>query len=200
MSVTTITTEAIEGAERLIRPHIRRTPAIEMCDSDFRLNRGALIFKLELCQHGGSFKTRGAFANLLTRAIPPVGVVAASGGNHGAAVAYAAWKLGPPARIFVPTVSSASKVDKIRSFGAALVVIGDRYADALTASEQWAEQSGALRIHAFDQLETLLGQGTLGMEAISRTPRLTHWAPPLAVEDSSAALLHGLRIELREGP
>jgi len=172
MSVTTITSEAIEGIERLIRPHIRRTPVIEACGSDFGLNQGALIFKLELCQHGGSFKTRGAFANLLTRAIPPVGVVAASGGNHGAAIAYAAWKLGIPARIFVPTVSSASKVEKIRSFGAALVVTGDRYADALAASEQWAKESGALRIHAFDQLETLLGQGTLGMELDQQDPAI----------------------------
>jgi threonine dehydratase len=97
-------------------------------------------------------------------------VVAASGGNHGAAVAYAAWKLGIPARIFVPTVSSAAKVDKIRSFGAELVVIGDRYADALAASELWAEESGALRIHAFDQLETLLGQGTLGLEFEQQDP------------------------------
>jgi threonine dehydratase len=163
MSVA-ITAQAIESTERLIRKYVRRTPVIETCGSDFGMNQGTLIFKLELCQHGGSFKTRGAFANLLARTIPAVGVVAASGGNHGAAVAYAAWKLGIPARIFVPTVSSTSKVDKIRSFGASLVVSGDRYSDALAASEQWAEQSGALRIHAFDQLETLLGQGTLGLE------------------------------------
>jgi threonine dehydratase len=168
--VTTITSQAIASIERLIRPHIRRTPVIETCGADFGLNQSALIFKLELCQHGGSFKTRGAFANLLKRTIPSVGVVAASGGNHGAAVAYAAWKLGIPARIFVPTVSSASKVDKIRSFGAELVVIGERYADALAASELWAEESGALRIHAFDQLETLLGQATLGMEFEQQDP------------------------------
>src|SRR5260370_10839636 len=106
MSVTKITSEAIEGIERLIRPHIRRTPVIEACGSDFGLNQGALIFKLELCQHGGSFKTRGAFANLLTRAIPPVGVVAASAGNHVAAVVFVAWNLGIPARLFATTVSS----------------------------------------------------------------------------------------------
>jgi len=168
--MTTITSEAIEATERLIRPHIRRTPVVETWGSDFGLNQAALIFKLELCQHGGSFKTRGAFANLLTRTIPPIGVVAASGGNHGVAVAYAAWKLGIPARIFVPTVSSASKVDKIRSFGAALVVSGDRYSDALAASQQWADESGALPIHAFDQFETLLGQGTLGLEFAQQVP------------------------------
>jgi threonine dehydratase len=161
--VTTITREDIEATERLIRPHVRRTPVLETSGSDFSLG-GTLLFKLELCQHAGSFKTRGAFANLLTRQIPAAGVVAASGGNHGAAVAYAAGKLGIPARIFVPTVASTSKLDKIRSFGATLVVGGERYADALAASQQWAKESGALQIHAYDQLETLLGQGTLGLE------------------------------------
>jgi threonine dehydratase len=164
MSTPQITTGAIEAVERLIRPYIRRTPVIETCASDFGVNPSTLIFKLELCQHAGSFKTRGAFANLLTHTIPAVGVVAASGGNHGAAVAYAASKLGIPARIFVPTVSSASKIAKIRMFGAELVIGGDRYADALAASERWAAESGALPIHAFDQRETLLGQGTLGLE------------------------------------
>ncbi|HEU5452247.1 MAG TPA: threonine/serine dehydratase [Terriglobales bacterium] len=159
-----ITRSDIAAAERLIRPRIRRTPILETSGADFGLADCTLIFKLELCQHAGSFKTRGAFTNLLTHKIPPVGVVAASGGNHGAAVAYAAGKLGIPARIFVPTVSSPAKVEKIRGYGATLVVGGDRYADALAASETWAEESGAFRIHAFDQRETLLGQGTLAME------------------------------------
>ena len=170
--VAKIARRDIETTERLIRPYIRRTPVVETSGSDFGVPHSTLIFKLELCQHAGSFKTRGAFANLLTHTIPPVGVVAASGGNHGAAVAYAAGKLGIPARIFVPTVSSASKIDKIRSFGATLVVCGERYADALAASEEWAKQSGALRIHAFDQLETLLGQGTLAMEFEQQVPKI----------------------------
>lgn len=169
--VTKITREDIESVGRLIRPHIRRTPVIETSGSDFGLN-GTLIFKLELLQHAGSFKTRGAFTNLLRRKVPRVGVVAASGGNHGAAVAYAAGKLGIPARIFVPAISSAAKVEKIRSFGATLVVGGDRYADALAASQAWAKESGALQIHAFDQLETLLGQGTLGAELEQQVPEL----------------------------
>lgn len=164
MSADEITAQRIAAVEPLIRPYIRRTPVVETCGSDFGLRPCRLIFKLELCQHAGSFKTRGAFANLLTREIPPRGVVAASGGNHGVAIAYAAWKLGVPARIFVPTVASASKIDKIRSFEAELVIAGDRYADALAASERWAEESGALEIHAYDQPETLLGQGTLGLE------------------------------------
>src|SRR5207245_10467799 len=120
-----------------------------------------LTLKLELFQHAGSFKTRGAFANLLTRPIPAAGVVAASGGNHGAAVAYAAMRLGVPAHIFVPTVSSPAKIRRIRAYGADLVVGGDLYADALAASQAWTRESGALPVHAFDQAETLLGQGTL---------------------------------------
>ena len=114
--------------------------------------------------HSGTFKARGAFTNLLTRKIPSVGVVAASGGNHGAAVAYAAMRLGVPAKIFVPTVSSPEKVARIRAYGADLAIVGDRYADALAASETWIAQTDALSVHAYDQTETLLGQGTLGME------------------------------------
>jgi threonine dehydratase len=96
--------------------------------------------------------------------VPTAGVVAASGGNHGAAVAYAAQKLGKPARIYVPTVSSPAKIERIRSYGAELVVTGDRYADALAASEAWAAESGALQVHAYDQAGALLGQGTVGLE------------------------------------
>ena len=147
-----------------VKPHIRRTPVIEVDGADFDLKLGALLFKLELLQHAGSFKTRGAFANLLTRKVPAVGVVAASGGNHGAAVAFAAMKLGVPAKIFVPSVASAAKIEQITGYGAELVIAGERYADALAASELWVAQTGAMAIHAFDQEETLLGQGTVGLE------------------------------------
>jgi threonine dehydratase len=132
--------------------------------ADLGLPAGPLTLKLELMQHSGSFKVRGAFTNLLTRKVPAAGVVAASGGNHGVAVAYAAMKLGVPARIFLPTISSPAKIERIRSYGADLVIGGERYADALAASEQWAAQSGALKVHAFDQPETMLGQGTIGLE------------------------------------
>ena len=132
----------------------------------------ALTIKLEQMQHAGSFKTRGAFANLMTREVPPAGVVAASGGNHGAAVAYAARRRGVPAKIFVPEISSPAKLQRIRDCGAELVVVGERYADALRASEAWAEQSGAMQIHAFDQDETLLGQGSLGLELAGQAPAL----------------------------
>lgn len=159
-----ITRERIEETERLIRPYIRRTPAISVDMTDFGLQPRSVALKLELFQHAGSFKARGAFANLLTRAAPPSGVVAASGGNHGAAVAYAAMRLGAPATIFAPSVTSAAKAARIRRYGAALVIAGERYADALAASEIFANEKGALAIHAYDQPETLIGQGTLGLE------------------------------------
>ena len=159
-----ITRERIVATERLIRPYIRRSPVIEVDAADFGLGASSICFKLELMQHSGSFKVRGAFANLLMRKVPPVGVVAASGGNHGVAVAYAAGQLGVPAKIFVPSTSSPAKIARIREYGADLVVGGERYADALAASETVTAQSGALAVHAFDQIETLLGQGTLALE------------------------------------
>jgi len=169
---TRINRAAIERTYGLITPYIRVTPVVETSGSDFGLGAFPLAVKLELFQHAGSFKTRGAFANLLTRAIPAAGVVAASGGNHGAAVAYAAMRLGVKARIFVPTVSSPAKISRIRGYGADLVVTGDRYADALAASQVWTVESGALPVHAFDQEETLLGQGTLALELGRQAPDL----------------------------
>jgi threonine dehydratase len=163
-----IVPERIAAVAGRIAPYVRRTPVIEVDARDFGLPPAALALKLESMQHAGAFKTRGAFASLLLRDVPDAGVVAASGGNHGAAVAYAAMTLGRPAKIFVPHISSPAKVERIRRYGAQLVVGGDDYDDALAASEAWAEQSGALRIHAFDQVETLLGQGTLGMEIESQ--------------------------------
>jgi threonine dehydratase len=165
-------TERISSAYELIRPHIRQTPVVEVDAADFGLPAHVLALKLELLQHGGSFKTRGAFTHLLTRKVPAMGVVAASGGNHGVAVAFAAQKLGVPAKIFVPSVSSQAKQDQIRRLGAELVIAGERYADALAASQQWIGSSGALEVHAYDQLETLTGQGTLGLEMERQCPQL----------------------------
>jgi len=160
----TIDRAAIEATYAVIRPHVRRTPILALSGADFGLAPFPLTLKLELFQHAGAFKTRGAFANLLQRPIPAAGVVAASGGNHGVAVAYAAMRLEIRARIFLPTVSSPAKIARIRSYGADLVVGGALYADALQASEAWVRQSGALAVHAYDQRETLLGQGTVGLE------------------------------------
>jgi threonine dehydratase len=167
-----ITRDRIQSTERIIRPYIRRTPILEVDGADFGLDSIKITFKLELFQHAGSFKARGAFTNLLTRAVPAAGVVAASGGNHGVAVAFAAMKLGKPATIFVPTVASKTKLDRIRRCGAELVITGDRYADSLEASEAWTIQSGAMPIHAYEGDETLLGQGTLGMELEAQAPQL----------------------------
>jgi threonine dehydratase len=167
-----ITRTQIQSIEPLIRPYIRRTPVLEVDGADFGLDSITIVFKLELFQHGGSFKARGAFTNLLTREIPEAGVVAASGGNHGVAVAYAAMRLGRPATIFVPSVASRAKVERIRSYGAELVIGGDLYADALAASHEWTERTGALPIHAYEAVETLLGQGTLGLELEQQSPRL----------------------------
>jgi threonine dehydratase len=164
MPDNTANPQTIAQCERIIRPHIRRTPVIEVNGEEFGLPAATLTLKLELLQHSGSFKARGAFANVLTRELPKAGIVAASGGNHGAATAYAAMKLGKRAKIFVPHVSSPAKIQRIREYGADLVIEGDRFADALAASEAWAQQTGAMPIPAFDQDETILGQGTLGLE------------------------------------
>jgi threonine dehydratase len=160
----------IETVRDVIRPYVRVTPVAAVNGGDFGLGAFPITLKLELLQHSGSFKARGAFANLLTRKIPAAGVVAASGGNHGVAVAYAAMRLGVRAKIFVPTTSSPAKIARIRAYGAELEVVGQRYADALAASESWVERSGALPVHAFDQRETLLGQGTLGLELSEQAP------------------------------
>ena len=176
-----ITREEIRGTYDTIRPYIRRTPVVQVDLAELDPGGTApsalptATLKLEQLQCGGSFKARGAFANLLLRDVPPAGVVAASGGNHGVAVAYAASRVGSggvAARIFVPAVSAPAKMARIRQLGADLVVTGERYADALAAAQDWAESSGAMSVHAFDQRETLLGQGTLGLELSEQTDHL----------------------------
>ena len=160
-----LTRDDIRRAYGAIGPYLRRTPVVEL---DLA---GPVILKLEQLQCAGSFKARGAFTNLLLREVPPAGVAAASGGNHGVAVAYAAHRLGIPARIFLPTVSSPAKIERIRQL-ADLVVVGDRYADALEAAERWIATSGALSVPAYDGRETILGQATLAHE-------LDHQADPV---------------------
>jgi threonine dehydratase len=167
---TSITPERIAETERLIRPHIRHTPILHVDLADFGGDPQPLALKLEFLQHSGSFKARGAFASLLTQPIPACGVVAASGGNHGAAVAYAAMRLGVPATIFLPGVTSPAKAERVRSYAANLVMAGERYADALAASQRFGEERGALAVHAFDQPQTLLGQGTIGCEIDADLP------------------------------
>ena len=168
-----ISPQQIQSTYDVITPHIRRTPVIEVDAGDFGVSVPTLALKLESLQHAGSFKARGAFTNLLTRKLPEAGVVAASGGNHGAAVAFAAMKRKVPAKIFVPSVASPAKIQQITDYGADLVVGGERYAEALAASEAWVARSGSMPIHAFDQIETLLGQGTVGLELENQAPHLT---------------------------
>ena len=164
MTPSEVTRARIEATEPVIRPYLRRTPVVEVNGRDFGLDGVRLVLKLELLQQSGSFKARGAFANLLLRRVPPAGVVAASGGNHGVAVAHAAKELKVKARVYVPRISTPAKIERIRASGAELMLVGDRYADALAASESWADSSGAMQVHAFDQDETLMGAGTLGLE------------------------------------
>lgn len=147
--------DQIEAAHARIAPHVRRTPTMEA---------EGVSLKLECLQHTGSFKPRGAFNNLLSRAAPAAGVATASGGNHGAAVAYAAQKLGLAAKVFVPEIAAPVKIDKIRGYGADIHVEGRTYFDALALCDAHVAASGALAIHAYDSPETVAGQGTVGLE------------------------------------
>jgi threonine dehydratase len=153
----------IQEAGRRIARHVRRTPVFPLEEHAFGLD-AKIFLKLEMLQHTGSFKPRGAFNCILSSRVPTTGVIAASGGNHGAAVAYAAQKLGHRAEIFVPTISPANKVARLRRYGAQVCVTGRDYADALAASQQRAAETGALAIHAYDDARVIAGQGTLGME------------------------------------
>jgi threonine dehydratase len=172
-AVQAVTRDGIAATEALIRRWVRCTPVVRVDRADFGLPAGPLILKLEQLQHTGSFKARGAFANLLLRQLPAAGVVAASGGNHGVAVAYAARALGVKATVFVPAVSSPAKIARIRDYGADLVVTGQTYGEALAASREWSATSGALEVHAFDQAETILGAGTLAIELQQQAPDVT---------------------------
>lgn len=190
--------EEIAATEQVIGPHVRRTPVIAIDGAEVGLRDISLFFKFEMMQHSGSFKVRGAFANLLMRKPPSTGVIAASGGNHGAAVAFAARKLGIAASIFVPSISSPAKIQRIRSYGARLVVEGERYADALALSEVWAARQGGMTVHAFDQRETFLGQGTVALEFEAQVPKLDALLVPVGGGGliGGAAAWHGGRVEV----
>ncbi|HET8996082.1 MAG TPA: threonine/serine dehydratase [Acetobacteraceae bacterium] len=168
-----LTRSDIAAAARRIAPHIRHTPVLRDSGSALGLDL-PIVLKLELLQHAGSFKPRGAFNRLLSGTIPSAGVVAASGGNHGAAVAYAARRLGVPAEIFVPTLTPAAKVARIASYGATVSQIGETYAEALAASRVRQNESGALEVHAYDHPDVLAGQGTVGREFELDAPDVTH--------------------------
>jgi len=154
-----------------IRSHIRLTPTIEIAPGTFD-NEGLWNFKLELLQHTGSFKARGAVNNLLSLDIPGAGVAAASGGNHGAAVAYAAMRFGIPANIFVSEITPSVKIERTKSYGAHVHVGGAAYFEALEACEAFSDRTRALGIHAYNANETLCGQGTVGREWQNQAPEL----------------------------
>ena len=163
----------IEAAWRRIAPYVRVTPTVQLQPRAFDLPQAQNIWlKLELLQVTGSFKPRGAFNRILSNTVPSAGVIAASGGNHGLATAYAARTLGLPAEIFVPTISSLVKQQRLREQGATLHVIGERYTEALAACMQRQSETGALNVHAYDQPETIAGQGTTGREFEQQVPGL----------------------------
>lgn len=172
MDAADLTPERIAAAAERLCGHARRTPVLEVDGADVGLPGVELVFKLEFLQHGGSFKARGALTHLLSRDVPPAGVVAASGGNHGVAVAFAAARVGRPATIFVPRVCSPAKLAQIERYGAQVQIAGERYADALVASQAWQRETGAMAIHAFDEFETLLGQATVAHEFEAQVPGL----------------------------
>ena len=166
-----VTQDAIRAATQRIKNYIRQTPVLSLSAGEMHLPC-RIELKLELFQHSGSFKARGAFNSLLSMDVPEAGVVAASGGNHGAAVAFAAAKLGIPARIFVPEIAGETKIALIRDAGVEPDVVGGAYADAFDASQQYQRASGAMSIHAYDAPATLEGQGTLGQEIEQQLPEI----------------------------
>jgi threonine dehydratase len=166
-----VTRDDTRAAYQRIASHIRRTPVWQLPSGAFGSD-GPVSLKLEHLQHAGSFKPRGAFNTLLSQPIPASGVAAASGGNHGAAVAYAARRLGLKARIFVPEISSPAKIAVIRAHGADIVIGGARYADAQEACDRYVAETGALRIHPFDADTTIAGQGTVALEWEADGPNL----------------------------
>ncbi len=159
------TYDDIRAAAALVAPWVRRTPVL-----DVEVAGRTVTLKLELLQHSGSFKVRGAFATVLSAAARPRTLVAASGGNHGLAVAHVGRRLGVPTRIFVPETAPAVKVDAVAALGAEVDRVGSRYAEALLASRAAAEQPGALALHAYDAFGTVAGQGTLGVEIGEQIP------------------------------
>ena len=166
-----VTSSDIRAAHDRIRPYLRTTPVAEIDGRSLGLNYPVFL-KLEQLQHTGSFKPRGAFNALLSSTRPDAGVVAASGGNHGAAVAYAAGVLGMPARIFLPEFTVPVKVERVRGFGASAEIVGSEFTQTVAAAQNYAFDTGALTVHAYDQPETVAGQGTLGVEIEQQLPEL----------------------------
>ena len=192
-----LTISDVDAAVSLIAGHVRQTPVMAVEGAVFGLAEPVCL-KLEMLQHAGSFKPRGAFNRILGAAasgpLPADGVIAASGGNHGLAVAYVAQQLGIQAHIFVPEAASAVKVARIRALGATVTVTGAMYADAYDACLRRAATSGALFVHAYDQPEVVAGQGTLGRELMAQADVDT-----VLVAVGGGGLTAGVRLGVGQG-
>jgi threonine dehydratase len=160
MRAVTVGAEDIREAAERIAGRVRRTPVLELGE----MHAASVVAKLEFLQHTGSFKPRGAFNKLLSSEVPAAGVIAASGGNFGLAVAYAARETGVPAEIFIPATSPGSKIARVRAQGAHVTIVDGYYAEAQEALGARAAETGALLMHPFDQPEVIAGGGTLGVE------------------------------------
>ncbi len=165
------TRAAIVAAAARIEGRVRRTPVLRVEPAAFG-TPGPLVLKLELFQHTGSFKPRGAFNRVLSAAVPPSGLIVASGGNAGLATAYVGAQLGHRVEVFVPSSAPAVKVARLQALSAQVSLVGDDYAAALTACGVRAQETGALIVHAYDQDEVVTGQGTLAAELARQAPDL----------------------------
>jgi threonine dehydratase len=166
MRAVTVGAEDIRDAAARIAGRVRRTPVLELGE----MHGASVVAKLEFLQHTGSFKPRGAFNKLLSSEVPPAGVIAASGGNFGLAVAFAARETGVPAEIFMPKTSPESKIARVRAEGAQVTVVDGYYAEAQAALDERADGTGALLMHPFDQPEVIAGQGTIGVDLDEQVP------------------------------
>ena len=193
--VTVVGREEIGRAAEQITPWVRRTPVLRLAADELGTPHPPLVLKLEQLQHAGSFKARGAHNLLLTADVPASGVVAASGGNFGLAIAHAAARLGHHAAIFVPEVASPAKVSRLRGFGAEVVVGGAFYADAYAASVERAEATGGLLAHAYDQPEVVAGAGTCAVELEEQAPEVT----TVVVAVGGGGLIGGVAGWLQDG-
>ncbi|MEX2521090.1 MAG: serine/threonine dehydratase [Paracoccaceae bacterium] len=193
----TVTIADIIAAEATIRPYIRRTPVMEVSPADFGLAwKGRLTLKFECFQHSGSFKARGAFNTLLNPAGDTRPVAAVSGGNHGAAVAYAASVLGREATIFVPEYAPARKIERIRSYGLGVEITGITFAETAAAYQAYLEETGARDVHPFNAPLTVAGQGTVGLEWESQAPDMD----AVLVAIGGGGLISGVGVAMAAGP
>lgn len=187
----------IEAAAARIRGHVRVTPVVQP-GAGFVDGDAKLFLKLECLQHSGSFKPRGAFNRVLSQPqLPAAGLIAASGGNHGAAVAYVARELGLRAEVFVPEIAAPAKIARLRDYGAQLHIGGRDYAEALAASRERRDATGALEIHAYDEFAVVAGQGTLARELEQQTGRLDTLVVAVGGGGLAASLLAWHRHHLR---